>query len=235
MSKIEVASTGRASCRACRKVITKGELRFGEEVGSAGFDGNMTLWFHLACAAAKRPDQLKPVLAKYKKAIPDRAALEATLAGSVSTTRLAKLLSVERAPTGRAKCQECKEVIEKGTLRVGLLLDEDPTYPGKGFLHLACAPAFAEVDVAKHLSAKGKKLGKADRAQMSAVLIAISVLDRETRGQELELAAAPVLKKQDAAEISVLADWLEEQGAALDKAELLQMLKARRAQRSGRQ
>jgi poly [ADP-ribose] polymerase len=65
MSKIELASTGRASCRACRKPIAKGELRFGEEIGSAGFDGSMTLWFHLTCAAAKRPEQLRPVLAKW--------------------------------------------------------------------------------------------------------------------------------------------------------------------------
>jgi hypothetical protein len=57
----------------------------------------------------------------------------------------------------------------------------------------------------------------------------VSCLDREPRGQELELAAS------GAPEVSVLSDWLEEQGAALDKAELLQMLNARRAQRSGRQ
>ena len=225
MSKIETAATGRATCRACRKPIAKGELRFGEEVGSAGFDGNMTLWFHLACAAAKRPEQLGPVLAKYKKAIPDRAALEASLDGSVSTTRLAKLVRADRAPTGRAKCQHCKQAIAKATLRVALLLDDDPTYPGTGYLHLACAPAYAEVDVGAHLSAKSKKLGKPDRAQMSAILKAVSLLDRETRGQELELAAA------SAAEISVLADWLEEQGAALDTAELSQMLNARRSLR----
>jgi len=94
---------------------------------------------------------------------------------------------------------------------------------------LACAPAYAAVDVAKHLVAKSKKLGKADRAQMSAVLTAVSCLDREPRGQALELAAT------SEPEISVLADWLEEQGAALDQGELSQMLKARRAQRSARQ
>jgi len=125
-------------------------------------------------------------------------------------------------------------VIDKDTLRVGLLLDDDPDYPGKGFLHLACAPAYAEVDPTAHLSGTSKKLGKPDREKMSAVLRAMSCLDRETRGQELEVAAARVLKKQDPPEVSVLADWLEEQGAVVEKAELVQLLKVR-AQRSGRQ
>ncbi|HEY5937147.1 MAG TPA: hypothetical protein VIU61_20995, partial [Kofleriaceae bacterium] len=125
-------------------------------------------------------------------------------------------------------------VIDKDTLRVGLLLDDDPTYPGKGFLHLACAPAYAEVDPAAHLTATSKKLGKPDRVKMSAVLAALSALDREPRGQELEAAAVRVLQKKNPPELSVLADWLEEQGAVIDTAELVQLLKVR-AQRSGRQ
>ena len=232
MSNIEIAATGRATCRACRKPIAKGDLRFGDVV-PASFDGTMTHWFHLVCAAAKRPEELRPVLAKYKKAIPERAALEATLA-SGNATQLAKLVGTDRAPTGRAKCQHCKAVIDKDTLRVGLLLEDELKNPGKGFLHLACAPAYAEVDPSAHLSATSKKLGKPDREQMSAVLRAMSCLDRETRGQELEAAAATVLKKQDPPELSVLSDWLEEQGAVVDKHELVQLLKVR-AQRSGRQ
>jgi hypothetical protein len=231
MSKIEVASTGRATCRGCRKAIAKGELRFGEEHGAFGFDGNMTLWYHLACAALKRPEQLRPVLAKYKKPIPDRESIEASFAGAVTANRTSKLLSVDRAPTGRAKCQHCKRVIEKATLRAALLLDADPTMPGTGFLHLACAPTFADADVTAHLKAKSKKLAKADQKALVAVLGAVTLLDTNARGKTLEADAAKVLRAKkppvDPPEVSVLADWLEEQGSAIAKDELLQVLKAR--------
>jgi len=53
---IEPAKTGRAKCRGCDRPIAKDELRFGERVANAFGDGETTLWFHLQCAAYKRPE-----------------------------------------------------------------------------------------------------------------------------------------------------------------------------------
>lgn len=79
---IEVASSGRAGCRGCKEKIPKGELRFGEAVPNrfADTEEPTMRWYHLRCAAGKRPKLLGPVLAAYTGSVPDRAALEATLA-----------------------------------------------------------------------------------------------------------------------------------------------------------
>src|SRR5690606_16278598 len=53
---IEPAKTGRATCRGCNRPIAKDELRFGERVTNVFGDGETTLWFHLRCAAFKRPE-----------------------------------------------------------------------------------------------------------------------------------------------------------------------------------
>jgi hypothetical protein len=59
---IEPAGTGRAKCRACGRVIGKGELRFGEVLPNPFGEGETTYWLHLYCAAYKRPEQLLPLL-----------------------------------------------------------------------------------------------------------------------------------------------------------------------------
>src|SRR5947207_3050798 len=53
---MEPATSARATCRGCNQKIAKGELRFGERQPNAFGEGEMTLWFHLACAAYKRPE-----------------------------------------------------------------------------------------------------------------------------------------------------------------------------------
>jgi hypothetical protein len=54
--RIEPASSARAKCRGCGERIAGGELRFGESLPNPFADGEMTLWFHLDCAAFKRPE-----------------------------------------------------------------------------------------------------------------------------------------------------------------------------------
>jgi hypothetical protein len=132
------------------------------------------------------------------------------------------LLRVDRAPTSRAKCQQCKQRIEKTTLRVAVLLDQDPTLPGTGFLHLVCAPVYAGTDVDVYLAGK---TAKPDRVETAAVLKAQKLLDTVARGKDLELSTRKAKKKD--AEISVLSDWLEEQGCALQSVELTQLLNVR--------
>jgi hypothetical protein len=79
---IEAASSGRAGCRGCKEKIAKGELRFGEAAPNRFSDSDEPTmrWYHLRCAAEKRPKLLGPVLAAYSGEVPDRAALEATIA-----------------------------------------------------------------------------------------------------------------------------------------------------------
>src|ERR1700691_1002136 len=70
--KIEIAPTGRASCRGCKKAVLKGDLRFGEEFANAySEDGGMSFrYWHLACAAVKLANELAPVIASYEGDIP---------------------------------------------------------------------------------------------------------------------------------------------------------------------
>lgn len=218
---IEAATSGRARCKGCKQPIAQGELRYGHEV-PGNFDGMMTFWYHLPCAVTHRPEQFRSVLAKYKKPIANRAELEASLGGATAAARAARLKAVERAPTGRASCQHCRVAIEQDTLRVAVWLHEMPM-AGTGFVHVACVGGWAGSNVD---TAIVKKATKVDKAGVTAILQSVKLLDTEARGKELEQGVQAA--KKPAAEISVLADWLEERGCALPSAELAQLLKTRK-------
>ncbi|HSB61314.1 MAG TPA: PARP-type zinc finger-containing protein, partial [Vicinamibacteria bacterium] len=53
---IQPATTARAKCRGCGERIGAGVLRFGESLPNPFADGETTHWFHLDCAAFKRPE-----------------------------------------------------------------------------------------------------------------------------------------------------------------------------------
>ena len=55
---IEAATSGRAKCRGCGGTIQQGTLRFGERIANPFGGGEVTLWFHLQCAAYRRPEAL---------------------------------------------------------------------------------------------------------------------------------------------------------------------------------
>lgn len=143
---IEPAKSGRATCRTCRKKIEKGALRFGESMESQfDPDGTSLLWHHLECAAKKVPDKVKPVLAAYTGDVPDRAALEQTLASAKKSADRA-FPYAERAPSGRSRCLECEETIPKGEWRVAIEREIDTgsfVRTGAGYLHPKCAEAHA--------------------------------------------------------------------------------------------
>ena len=170
--KIEPATSARAKCRACKATIAKGELRFGEVVGNAysGDDDEMTLWYHLACAANKRPAKLTPALAKYKGSVPDRAALIAKMKTTGKTTKLEKIRYAERSPTARAKCQHCRKVIARSALRLAITIDTDPTMPGLGFIHATCGRAFAGDGVGRWVATRTKKLTPNDVKELNKLL-----------------------------------------------------------------
>ena len=68
---IEPAPSGRASCRGCGGKIPNGSLRFGECLPNPYADegGEMTHWFHLPCAAYRRPEPFLETLAAAAGAI----------------------------------------------------------------------------------------------------------------------------------------------------------------------
>ena len=149
MNVIEVAKSGRASCRTCRKAIAKGELRFGEEAPSAFGDEPTLRWHHLSCAAERLPAELKEVLDKHPGEVPDRAALEKIMAESLAGghAKPGGFPYADKAPTGRARCQQCQQNLAKDELRVAFEREIDTgamVTRGAGYLHPACVGAYLE-------------------------------------------------------------------------------------------
>jgi hypothetical protein len=168
---IEPAATGRAACRGCREKILKGELRFGERAPSAFGEGEQTLWFHVACAAERRPHKLADALREYPGEIPDRAALESVVTDGLSNPKLAEVARVERSPTGRATCQECHEKIGKDELRVAIEKDVEGMPPTTSFLHARCARKnLGDVGLENKLRRLAKNLSEGDLAKLQSSL-----------------------------------------------------------------
>jgi len=129
-------------CRGCNQKIAKGELRFGERLPNAFGDGEMTLWFHLACAAYKRPEAFLDSARNASE--PAAAALIPIAEAGMAHRRLPRVNGAERAPTGRARCRSCRELIEAGTWRIALTFFEEFRFTPSGFVHAACVPAYFE-------------------------------------------------------------------------------------------
>jgi hypothetical protein len=143
--KIEVAPTGRASCRGCKETIVKGGPRFCEEFANPySEDGGMSFrYWHLACAATKLANELAPVLAAYEAPLEDRASVEALIAEHMRPP----MPHAEHAPNGRARCRACDESIAKGELRVAFERTFDgPMGPQKGaaYAHARCLSRYLE-------------------------------------------------------------------------------------------
>jgi hypothetical protein len=136
---IEIAPTGRAKCRRCQQKIDKGELRFGERVPNAFGEGDATHWYHPACAAEKRPEKLIAALDAHDGEIEGATALRELALAGAKNPKLAAIVRAEPAPTARATCQHCRQKIDKGSLRIVIEREADPSgMASLGSLHLAC-------------------------------------------------------------------------------------------------
>jgi poly(ADP-ribose) polymerase-like protein len=142
----ESASSGRAKCRGCGQTIQRGDLRFGERLPNPFAEGEMTLWFHPACAAYKRPEPLLDALGATPENVPDREKLERAARGSLAHRRVPRIDGAERAPSGQAKCRHCREPIERGTWRVRLVHYDEGRFSPGGYVHLGCRKAYFETD-----------------------------------------------------------------------------------------
>jgi len=144
---VEVAKSGRATCRGCGEKVEKGALRFGEEVPNvfAEEGGTAHRYWHLPCAAKKMANELREALRSFAEEVPDRAALDALITEHAHPD----YPYAERAPNGRARCRVCQEGIGKGQLRVvfervyetGMGMTRSA-----GYLHAACTMRYGDAE-----------------------------------------------------------------------------------------
>lgn len=142
--RIEPAPSARARCRGCDQKIPKGEFRFGEAAPNPYGEGETHHWFHLACAADKRPRpfhaalQAGAALQVSAAEIPDAARLLQISERGLENPKLERAAKAERASSGRALCRHCRQVIDKGTLRVKIEVFEEGMMNPLGFVHAKC-------------------------------------------------------------------------------------------------
>lgn len=104
----------------------------------------MTLWFHPACAAFRRPEPLLQALVAAPGKVPEREALERAARSSLAHRRIPRIDGAERSPSGQARCRSCHETIERGSWRVRLVFYEGGRFTPGGYLHLGCRDAYFE-------------------------------------------------------------------------------------------
>ncbi len=167
----EPASSGRAKCRGCGRLIQKGELRFGERMANPFGDGEITLWFHPLCAAFKRPEPVIQTLSETPGAIADREALERAARSSMVHRRVPRIDGAERASSGRATCRSCRKPIDRGAWRIRLVFFEEGRFSPGGYVHLDCRSAYFETaDVLDQVLHFSLSLSEEDREELRRVL-----------------------------------------------------------------
>ncbi|MCP3980507.1 MAG: hypothetical protein GY716_14490 [bacterium] len=135
---IEHAASARAKCRACGERIAKAELRLGERLPNPFAEGEMTHWYHPVCAALKRPEPYLEAAATTEHALERREWMDEQAALGVAHRRLPRVDGAQRAPTGRARCRSCRELIEKDAWRIALVFYEEGRFQPSGFVHAGC-------------------------------------------------------------------------------------------------
>jgi hypothetical protein len=142
----EPAASGRAKCRGCAQPIQRAELRFGERLPNPFAEGELTVWFHPACAAYKRPEPFLQALGETTASVPDRDRLERAARAGLAHRRLPRIDGAERSPSGQAMCRSCRQPIARGSWRIRLVFYEEGRFSPGGFVHLECRNAYFETD-----------------------------------------------------------------------------------------
>jgi hypothetical protein len=136
---IEPAATARSKCRGCGNSIDRDVLRFGERIANVFGGGEATLWFHLQCAAYKRPQALLSVLGDSALTEPEAARLRADAERGIASRRLPRIDGADVAGGARARCRQCHEMIGKGEWRIPLVIFAEGAFHRRGFVHAKCA------------------------------------------------------------------------------------------------
>ncbi len=106
-------------------------------------EAETTHWFHLPCAADKRPDKFALGLAAFTGELPDSDRLARIAQLGIDNPKLVRVLRAERSPSGRARCRQCRELIEKAELRVAIETEADAMSMSSAyFVHARCAPDY---------------------------------------------------------------------------------------------
>jgi hypothetical protein len=168
--RIELATSGRARCRACRRAIARGVERFAEAVPNPAAEGESQHYYHLECAAERRAKPFAAHLATLDPPRPELAPLGATAQLALEHHRLERLGVLERAKSARASCRHCREPIEKDAWRVALQPIEEGRLAAWGFIHLACAGAYAGIKPTLERLTRYTELAAGDREQVAAML-----------------------------------------------------------------
>jgi hypothetical protein len=142
----EPAASGRAKCRGCAQAIQRGELRFGERLPNPFAEGELTVWFHPACAAYKRPEPFLQALGETLENVPHRESLERAAHAGLAHRRLPRIDGAERSPSGQAMCRSCRQPIARGSWRIRLVFYEEGRFSPGGFVHFECRRAYFETD-----------------------------------------------------------------------------------------
>jgi hypothetical protein len=171
--RIELATSGRARCRACRRAIDKGSERFAEAVPNPAAEGESQHYYHLACAAERRPKAFAGLLETLDPPRTDLAPLADAAALALRHHRLERLGVLERSKSARAACRQCREPIEKDAWRVALQPIEDGRLGSWGFVHLTCVAAYAGVKPSPERVTRYTDLDPADRDTIAATLAAL--------------------------------------------------------------
>lgn len=168
---IEPATTARSKCRGCGERIAAGALRFGESVPNPFAEGETSHWFHLDCAAFKRPQPLLETLEAATEPIGDALRLMAEARLSIENPRLTRLNGAERDPSGRAQCRSCRTSIAKGAWRLSLVVYEEDRFSAAGFIHANCARAYFEtIELVPRLRILSPKLSAAELEEIGSAL-----------------------------------------------------------------
>ena len=127
----------------------------------------MTHWFHLACAAYKRPAPFLETLTTTAETIENRETLEREASLGIAHRRVSRVNTAERAATGRAVCRSCQKTLQKGAWRITLVYYEDGRFVPSGFIHVGCARPYLETtDIIGRLKYFTPGLTDADLAEI---------------------------------------------------------------------
>ncbi len=129
----------------------------------------MTHWFHLPCAAMKRPDVFLDTVSEpeFRKVVPDVKDLRRTAEEGITYRRLPRVDGAERSPSGRAACRSCKELIEKDVWRIKLVFYEEGMFNPAGYIHATCSKDYLETnDVVDRIANFSSELDERDLSEI---------------------------------------------------------------------
>lgn len=138
----EYAKSGRAGCKGCKMNIAQDSLRIARMVQSPHFDGKVPQWYHFRCFFQKFKPKSCSDIGKFDTLRwDDQEKVRAKFTGSAtvkdevdgpSCNNNNSDFQIEYAKSGRAKCRQCEEKIEKGVIRISKLMEPEEVKFARG-------------------------------------------------------------------------------------------------------